>query len=86
MSYGLQTEFLASIVLDDVIRVATLFFFAEIIRQPLEKMPEAIFPASKVRHFELWHGLQTEFLATIVLDDVIRVATIFFWQKSSGHH
>ena len=46
LSYGLQTEFLASIVLDDVIRVATLFFGAEIIRPPLEKMPETIFPAS----------------------------------------
>ena len=26
LSYGLQTEFLASIVLDDVLRVATIFF------------------------------------------------------------
>ena len=34
----------------------------------------------------LSYGLQTEFLASIVLDDVKRVATIFFLHKSSGHH
>ena len=53
LSYGLQTEFSASIVLEDVRRVPSLFF-AKIIMPLLEKMPEAIFPDSKVCCFELW--------------------------------
>ena len=46
-------------------------------------MPEAIFQPQKFAI--LSYGIQTEFLAYIVLDDVIRVATLFFSERESKH-
>ena len=46
-------------------------------------MPEAIFQPQKFAI--LSYGIQTEFLAYIVLDDVIRVATLFFSEITEGY-